>query len=235
VSINQDQVFADSEGDRWFRRNRAAVEKFNPDADLPLRLLDLYHVRPRTILEVGASSGFRLAALAVRDPRVRVVGCEPSGEAIAEGRKEYPAVEFVQGTAAAVPLNESFELVILNFVFHWIDRSNLLRSVAEVDRLVADGGLLLIGDFFPAARLKVRYHHRTDVEMHTYKQNYATVFLASGQYQPVCLLTAGHATRELQAGVSEDDRISVWLLRKSPREAYAEREIPAAGHSGRTA
>ena len=130
------------------------------------------------------------------------------------GKASFPFITFIRGTASAVPLRESFDLVIVNFVFHWIDRQSLLRAVAEVDRLVRDGGYLLIGDFYPANQLQVRYHHLKDEEVYTYKQNYAATFLASGLYHPVSFLTADHATKELQARAAENERIGAWLLRK---------------------
>ena len=110
--------------------------------------------------------------------------------------------------------------MIVNFVFHWIDRENLLRSIAEVDRLVRDGGWLIIGDFLPSNRLQVRYHHLQDETVFTFKQNYADTFLASGLYHQVSLLTGDHAAKELEADVVEGERIGAWLLQKSLRGHY---------------
>ena len=220
----QDNVFLRSEGDRWFARNRGALERFDADADLPLRLMGLYDLRPERALEIGAANGFRLAAIHQRGG-ARVVAVEPSTQAISEGKAAFPSVRFVRGTAHALPLRESFDLVIVNFVFHWIDRVNLLRSVAEVDRLVGDGGWLMIGDFYPSNRLSVPYHHLKDEKVFTFKQNYAETFLASGLYHPVCLLTADHAAKELKAKIAEGERIGVWLLQKSLREHFIPAEM----------
>jgi SAM-dependent methyltransferase len=215
----QDNVFMESEGDRWFERNRTALYGFDAAADWPLRLVELYTLRPESVLEIGAANGFRLAALHSRSG-TRVVAVEPSAQAILEGKASFPMVTFVRGTAHAVPLQERFELVIVNFVFHWIDRAHLLRSVAEVDRLVAEGGYLIIGDFHPANRLRVPYHHRVTELVYTYKQNYAEIFLASGLYHSVGLLSGGHAAKRLTGQVAENERIGAWLLRKELRDHY---------------
>lgn len=209
----QDNLFSDFEGDRWFERNRRALNVFDASADLPLKLIALYGLTPERVLEVGAANGFRLAAIHERTG-ARAVAVEPSAQAVLNGKASFPFITFIRGTASAVPLRETFDLVIVNFVFHWIDRQNLLRAVAEVDRLVRDGGYLLIGDFHPANRLQIHYHHLESEEVYTYKQNYAATFLASGLYHPVAHLTAHHATKELQARVAESDRIGAWLLRK---------------------
>lgn len=215
----QDRIFMHFEGDRWFERNRGALRGLDSAADLPLRLLGLYDLRPGSILEIGAANGFRLAAIHMRIG-ARVVGIEPSSQAILEGKASFPFVTFVRGVAHAIPLRERFDLVIVNFVFHWIDCANLLQSVAEVDRTVRDGGFLIIGDFHPSNRLRVPYHHLENHEVHTYKQNYAEAFFSSGLYHPVCLLTADHATKKLAAEVSEEERVGAWLLRKNTGDHY---------------
>lgn len=215
----QDRLFSDFEGDRWFDRNRGALNAFDPAADLPLKLIGLYGLNPERVLEIGAANGFRLAAIRERTG-AEAVALEPSGEAIRNGKASYPFVTFIRGTVSAVPLRDSFDLVIVNFVFHWVDRQNLLHAVAEVDRLVGEGGYLLIGDFYPANQLQVRYHHLETEEIFTYKQNYAAMFLASGLYHQVSLLTAHHANKELQARVAETERIGAWLLRKELQGHY---------------
>jgi SAM-dependent methyltransferase len=225
--VLQDRVFSDSEGDRWFARNRRALNAFDASADLPLKLIRLYGLTPERVLEIGAANGFRLAAIH-QCTGAEAVAVEPSAQAVLNGKASFPFITFIRGTASAVPLRESFDLVIVNFVFHWIDRQSLLRAVAEVDRLVRDGGYLLIGDFYPANQLQVRYHHLESEEVYTYKQNYAATFLASGLYHPVSFLTAHHATKVLQARVAENERIGTWLLRKELHGHYIEPGVNGA-------
>ena len=217
----QDNIFALAEGDRWFERNREALQHFDPEADLPLKLMGLYGLQPKRVLEIGAANGVRLAAIHERYG-AQVVAIELSAQAMLDGKARFSSVSFVRGAAVSVPLRESFCLVILNFVFHWIDRVNLLRSVAEADRLVRDGGFLMIGDFHPSNFLQVRYHHLETPRVHTYKQNYAATFLASGLYHPVCLMTADHALKSFEPEVAEGERIGVWLLRKELKAHYLE-------------
>jgi len=81
----QDQIFATFEGDRCFERNKDALERFDPEADFPLKLMQLYRLRPRNVLEVGAANGYRLAAISERYD-ARVVAIEPSVGAILDGK-----------------------------------------------------------------------------------------------------------------------------------------------------
>ena len=225
----QDDIFRQSEGDRWFARNRAALSAFDASADLALRLLALYDIRPQSVIEIGAANGFRLAAIQ-RWGGARCVALEPSAAAIRDGKASFPALTFIRGSAEAVPVKESFDLVVVNFVFHWIDRLSLLRSVAEVDRLVRDGGFLIVGDFQPANFMRARYHHLTESEVYTYKQDYAALFRSAGLYHPVAMLSAHHAGKALDARVAEHDRIGATLLRKELHGHYVQSGVN--GHHG---
>jgi SAM-dependent methyltransferase len=212
----QDEVFLAAESDRWFQRNLTALGR-DLDNDLPLKLLSLYQMKPRSVLEVGAANGYRIAEIAKRFG-TRAVAVEPSSLAVADGRQRYPTVEFHEGHARQLPVTGPFELVIVNFVLHWVDRANLLQSVAELDRVTAEGGWLLIGDFHPWFPTRNRYHHLPDANLYTYKQDYAEIFLASHLYQSVAQLTAND--RELQADASDDRRNAVSLLRKRASGDY---------------
>ncbi len=206
----QDVLFTGAEADRWFERNRDSLVA-SPD-DPVLRLLDLYQLYPPSVLEVGASNGYRLAALTSRH-QCRAVAVEPSHAAITDGASRYPTVEFHHGTAQSIPLREPFDLVIVHFVFHWIARGDLDRAVNEVDRVVRPGGLLSVGDFLPMAPTRTPYHHRPDLPLFTYKQDYAAPFLGSGRYQMIALIT-GHYRGPLRIDIDDRDRAGTWLLRK---------------------
>ena len=206
----QDEIFSASEADRWFERNAHALEKVS-DHDLAMRVIELYGLRPTSVLEIGAANGYRVAAISSLTG-ARGVAVEPSPKAIADGRTRFPQIEFVQGEARNLPTHDTFDLVIINFVLHWIDRHNLLRCIAEIDRVVANGGHLLIGDFHPWHPTANVYHHLPDAGVKTFKQDYGAVFVASELYQPVALLTSdGHA---LGGSIPDDKRYGVSLLRK---------------------
>ena len=220
----QDRIFAEKESDAWFLRNRALLQRCDPAADVPMRMMELYQLTPRRVLEIGASNGYGLAAIHERYG-ARVVAVEPSTSSIRDGRARFPNVRFVRGQADSIPLQETFDLTIVSFVFHWIDRANFLQSMAEIDRLVEESGFLLIADFYPSGPVKVPYHHVPDQGLYTYKLNYAEAFVASAQYELVGLLSGDHRSKRLAADVDEDHRFAVWLLRKAGQARYRERSI----------
>ncbi|MBL8022473.1 MAG: class I SAM-dependent methyltransferase [Leptospirales bacterium] len=218
--MSQDQIFATSESDQWFTRNRAVLDTGHLERDLPLKLFDMYQLRPASVLEIGSANGYRLEAIRTRC-NCEVTGVEPSSQAIADGQSRYPAIKFIHSTAAAIPIIEkTFDLVIVNFVLHWIDRSTLMRSIAEIDRLLADGGHLILGDFSPETPGRVGYRHLPDGQVYTFKQQYDSIFIASGLYHLVARLTGNVETKQLDPDVDGGKRMGVSLLKKSFHENY---------------
>ena len=218
----QDNIFSAGESDAWFRRNRAALEdgaRADPVLDA-LRQHVLAH-QPASVLDVGCSNGWRLARLARLAPLVggaRLAGLDPSGEAIAAGRRRHKEFDLRQALASAIPFTGQFALVIVSFVLHWIDRASLGGSVAAIDRAVAPGGFLVIADFDPDQPERRRYHHRDDVEIYTFKQDYAALFLADGNYSEtqrrVYQAGGGLLPAAERLSLASDERCFVSVLRK---------------------
>lgn len=211
----QDRVFAQGEGNAWWQRNKEALLEWDPQADRCLQLLEQFGVEPRSVLEIGAANGYRLHYLHLLH-HCRAVGVDISKDAVADGRQRHPEIELYEGGIKRVPLVDQFDAVIVNFVLHWVDRVNLLRAVAEVDRLVRDGGYLVVGDFSPSNKHRVAYHHKPG--LYTYKQDYAGLLVASGLYRVVGMASGSHGLID-----SEDERIAHWLLRKRLHDYYTER------------
>jgi ubiquinone/menaquinone biosynthesis C-methylase UbiE len=213
----QDTVFSEGEGDAWFERNR---DYYDPRQDPVIEFLSFQPIQPQAILEIGASRGDRLAALRDRYPAA-VTAVEPSSAAVADGRNRFPGIQFLIATAKLLPLpDESFDFVIVNFVFHWIDRKSLLSSAAEIDRVLQPDGHLLIGDFAPFSPKKSRYHHRPDLEMYTYKQDYPALFLMTAGYRLLAQQILDYRTLKPSTEIPERERCSITLLQKVPGGVY---------------
>lgn len=193
----QDDVFLEDEGNAWFQRNRAALGAAAENRhDWPLTLIGRLDAAQRagigSVVELGCSNGWRLARLGKTLP-ARLVGVDASADAVADGSARYPGLSLLQGGLADVPLQEQFDLTIVFFVLHWIDRSNLARCIAEIDRVTRDGALLVLGDFLPDYPQRRPYHHRLPEErMFTYKQDYAKIFEAMGTYREIARSTFDH-------------------------------------------
>jgi len=224
--MTQDNLFVSGEGDNWYRRNQAALSN-NDKVDWPLFVFDLIDNKNgiTSVIELGCSNGFRLHRLKQTHlPQARCVGVDASSEAITSGATLFPELELYQGLLSNPPTDEQFDLVIVNYVLHWIDRSTLAQSIASVDRLVRDGGLLLLGDFLPDFQQRRRYHHMPDEHVFTYKQDYPEVFTALGLYKEMARFTYNHDTPysySLQPAPSSSRGVCT-LLHKSLEGYYPE-------------
>ncbi len=223
--IQQDEIFRTGEGDAWFRRNAASLDA-HAGHDWILDTLARLQARERfgTACEVGCASAWRLARLPEVLPAVtRRAGFDLSEDAIRHGRARDGALDLRVGAASEPPFDEQFDLVIVSFVLHWIDRALLTRSLAAIDALVAPGGFLVVADFLPDSPCRRRYHHRDDVALYTYKQDYAAVFTATNLYREVSRSVFHHGdTQGVLQAADDGDRAACVLLHK-PVHAYPER------------
>jgi len=211
----QEEQFVKGEADAWFERNREAMKvRDSSTSDPILRAMENYDIAPERALEIGASNGYRMHALHVWRG-CKVAAIEPSAKAVEDGRKSFPEVDFSIGTACPLPYgNAEFDCVIVCGVFCWVDRSKILQAVSEADRVLADGGHLIIGDFSPLHPQRVLYHHQPDAGIYTYKMNYADIFLASRIYTLLSAQVFDHAGFRPSTEVAPHDRFSVTILKK---------------------
>ena len=224
---DQSKLFQETEGDAWFDRNGARLQS-DPTVDVPLSLIEDYDIMPKRVVEIGCSNGYRLAWIQ-QSCGSECWGVDVSRAAIEDGIARYPNVSLRVGAAHDLPVdqswNDSFDLVIINFVFSWIDRIWLFKTMSEVDRLLGHEGFLIIGDFYPDYQSKTRYHHLPDQLVWTYKQDYSAVFLASGLYRSVALTTSDHGASGANASAESDVRVGTHLLQKVSERRYIERAL----------
>jgi len=181
---NQKQAFVTYEANSWFQRNKFITQKYNSETDPIMGLLKKYSISPTSILEVGCSAGYRLAALKAEFPESNVVGVEPSTDAIEYGQTHYPSVSFANTTIDDMSMfpDASFDVVVIGFVLYVVDRRLLLKAISEVDRVLKNGGKLFIIDFYSEKALKRKYQHINEFDAYTFKQNYDLIFAATQLY-----------------------------------------------------
>ena len=210
----QDNDFLDGEGDNWLRRNKPSIDKkIEKRLDAPTHILDLYGLKPQKVLEVGCSNGFRLEYVRLKYGS-ECVGVEPSEEAITEAKQKYPSIRIERGIISELPITDTYDLVIVNFVLHWVSREELMKGISEIDRCIKKGGYRVLGDFLPAASEAVEYKHKENVK--TFKQDYAQLFISSGKYIQIAKLT--NSSQSLTRFVpveNHSDRVTTELLLKN--------------------
>ena len=214
----QSTTFAEGEGDAWYARNRAHLSAYEVDDDPVARAITAAGLKPRKILDIGCSSGTRLAAFCRRH-MAQGTGVEPSAAAIDEARARDPHLSWHVGTLDDhPPLHGPFDLVVVSFVLHWVDRRRLLASLAALDAQVADGGCVVISDFLADHPLRREYHHLAGQNVFTYKNDYPAMLLSTGLYRPLLRQTLDYPGF-LPAQIGTTDRAQIAVLERIPVSA----------------
>lgn len=216
----QKDAFLEFEADNYFFRNKDV--KYELANDPIVKVLKEYRAQPKNVLEIGCSTGYRLHAITSLFSGAKATGIEPSAAAIEQGRFNYPEINFIQGTADDMVSLESglFDLVIIGFVLYVVDREILYKVISETDRVLADGGTLMIIDFFSEKPTRNHYEHIKDRQAYAYKQNYEELFTASKFYHLLDKRSMSHSQKGYDLSGDYYDKYAMVTLRKDFTAGY---------------
>lgn len=195
--MKQSDVFLDSEGDAYYRRNGSGRDPQTLPASDPLLLATLglpaTDLRPGArLLEIGCSDGLRLQWLREHH-QINCTGIEPSAAAVATARER--GIDARQGTADTLPFADgSFDIVLFGFCLYLCDPQDLFRIASEADRVLANPGWLLILDFYSETPTRRAYHHRSG--LFSRKMDYRTLFTWHPAYTCMSQNVVHHSTFE---------------------------------------
>ena len=214
----QRDIFSEIEGDKFFERNRKGLSEMSPATKRVIERIAQYVVSTKAtrVLEIGCASGANLAALnSLRS--IDGFGIEPSRDAVRAGTESFPHFNLQVGTADRLPFDDgSMEVVWFAFCLYLVDRSLLHRVVAEADRVLKDGGIIVIHDFDPDVPCVRAYSHQPGVS--SYKMNYSGLFLCDPAYSLVEKLSFTHESAEWSSDAQQ--RLAFWVCRKNVALGY---------------
>jgi ubiquinone/menaquinone biosynthesis C-methylase UbiE len=209
----QRDIFLSSEGDAWFNRNKDHVSA-PPDTatDPVLRALSDLAIAGETVVEIGCSTGYRLAGMREGQFRRRI-GVDPSQEAIASGKRQFPGIELHVGTSESLEFESgTIDVLIFGFCLYLCSPQDLFRTAAEADRVVKDDGVILIYDFCTKNAYANPYSHRPGVKSH--KMFFPAMFLWHPHYTLVSHRLFDHQKQNALPR-NEDAAVAVSVMRKS--------------------
>jgi ubiquinone/menaquinone biosynthesis C-methylase UbiE len=200
--VLQREAFADGEGAAWLSRNQADLGKHDP----VMEWMERWQLAPTSILEIGCSNGWRVMNLIDRY-HCKVKGIDPVVPKLSEEsgfnnlRHGHAAALYHYGIA-------EFDLVIYAFCLYLCDPQDYTAIVKEGDRVLADGGHIIIHDFFTMEHEAWRtpYKHREGIFSHHFP--FERLWTANPLYKEI----------DRTAKLSHDDHVVV--LRKSYAEAF---------------
>lgn len=198
----QAQAFLDGEGKAWLDRNK---DKLPIKEDPVLAALRQLRLKPRRILEVGCADGWRLKALLLRYG-CKCYGIDPSvtlyqsiGDNISLGCGSADNICYKDGT---------IDLLIYGFCLYLCDPGDYFKIATEGDRVLANGGYLVVYDFWSPSAYKKPYRHKKGV--FTHKMDFAKLWSWNPAYSIQTVLMMGDG----------DECTAVQILRKNLNTAF---------------
>lgn len=210
--MRQKDIFLESEGNAWYKRNiQSLKEKHFPDSDPLLKeILAIPDIREvGAIIEIGCGDGGRLAWLH-EQLGLDVYGIDPSQEAVDSAQKQ--GVNAQVGTADLLPFEDNtFDIVIFGFCLYLCDRQDLFRIAKEADRVLKNRGWVLIMDFYSENPSKNEYHHFNG--LFSFKMDYRSMFTWNPAYTCYSHKITHHSEQTYTDDLSE--WVATSVLRKN--------------------
>lgn len=220
----QKTFFEQGEGDAWYDRNRGKLTLERAETDPVVAALRQFGSHPQSVLEIGASNGWRLAALQ-QQFGCRAHGFDPSSEAVAAGRECFPDIHLEVGVADSLAVaSNSVDVVILGFCLYLCDPEDLFRIASEVDRVCQSPGIVAIYDFITPFPYRNPYSHKPGLYSH--KMDFTQMLTWHPAYRLLHrqLQRQSHAPEELET----DRVVGVSLLYKDMTAAFPDNPYGAS-------
>ncbi len=198
----QAEAFRNGEGKAWLTRNK---DKLPVEDDPVLQAIRALKLKPTRVLEVGCANGWRLEELSKRY-KCNCYGADP-------GVTNYKAIDNMAlnpGSAdnLAYYRDDTFDLVIYGFCLYLCDPEDYFKIALEGDRILVNGGHLVIYDFWSSIAYKKPYKHKKG--LWTHKMDFARLWAWNPAYSVQTVTMIGDG----------DECTAVQILRKNLNTAF---------------
>jgi 2-polyprenyl-3-methyl-5-hydroxy-6-metoxy-1,4-benzoquinol methylase len=148
-----------------------------------------YNLKDKRVLEIGCFIGDLLNELK-RKYNCSVCGIEPSSLACKFAKKHFKLIinnsTFLKSKFFLLKKEnfQKFDLIIIDDVLSWIDRSVILSTLAVVDWMLKPKGIVFLRDFSPPTPFALKNHHWKKEKIYNFKQAYGhkKILLETGKY-----------------------------------------------------
>ena len=116
----------------------------------PLIVEAVAEVRPATVVDIGCGTGALSIPIAAQLPTVRVIGVDGDPEVLDIARRKpgAAAVEWTEGLAGALPIDDgAADVVLTSLVLHHLPLETKRELLADAHRILRPGGRLIVADW----------------------------------------------------------------------------------------
>jgi ubiquinone/menaquinone biosynthesis C-methylase UbiE len=213
--MNQKDVFLNSEGDAWFKRNHKNslnrdFDKVDSVVSAVKNIIDSASFKENrlNILEIGCGGGKRLEWMK-SNLNVDVYGIDPSLDAINQAVRY--GINAKKGTADSIPFSSGFfDIVIFGFCLYLCDKDDFFKISSEANRVLKSKSWLVIQDFFSISENVKEYGHKEGVYVR--KMDYRSLFTWHPDY--VCFHHAVYQHLSTQFIDDKNEWVSTSVIRK---------------------
>ena len=212
--MNQKEIFLESEGDNWYKRNEGSIDPYSPEILKILQYLKPISNQIGSILEIGCSDGSKTLILG-KELDSKINGIDPSNFSITKANAKIQDLglsgNFIQGTADALPFTDnSIDYIHFGFCLYLIDRELIPSVVSEALRILNfEKGFISIFDFDVTRTYANDYKHLAGVK--AFKDDYVAKFLETGKFHLVFKENFSDGNPGLEQ--NEDNRIAISMLK----------------------
>lgn len=211
ISNMQSTIWEKSEGDAWFRRNKESLDSKICFSDPIFNYLKSSGCANETVLEVGCSTGYRLNWLS-QQMNCKVIGVDPSREAISYGKRKYKLKLFAPPSMLDFwkNIDGRFDKIVFGFCLYVIDPEVLPLVVSKVNQMLKPGGEVIIYDFYGKNLFK-DYEHANGIK--SYRCEWEKLFCSFPQYKLIFKESGHHLNFGSKIFCSYDE-VALLAIRK---------------------
>ena len=165
------------------KRNRHARIEPASKKNLVFKKILKNKLKPKTILEIGSSTGYLLESLR-NNLNSQCFGIDTSKSAITEGKKLFKNVNLSYGMFENSKLkNLKFDLIICGFFLFMLPPSKILNLFSKIDFCLKNGGHIIISDFYNKSNSFKIKNYKDEKKLKVYRWDYKKVFLSLPYYR----------------------------------------------------
>lgn len=184
--------------------------KDDPNFVCDIKVLKKFIDNPSEALDIGCAFGGTINNLMKIFKDTKFHGIDPGKESIkiAEELINSDKALFSNGYSHDLPYeDDKFDLIIITNVLQWVPRKYLMRTLAEIDRVLKDNGVVFLMDFLPNRSISSKSKHNENI--YIFKDDYMSFFTSFPWFKEVY--------KELsKVEEGEDQQRMLSIIRKYP-------------------